>query len=96
MLLIKFLQVYFKNTVGVLHSVAHEMLHFIFYDFLEKNYPEFDDLAFERPEYEKFKPRVPSFYPQLQSAVSLFREKLKGKPFKIQSFMTEAKIIGDL
>ncbi|OGK11293.1 hypothetical protein A2954_01900 [Candidatus Roizmanbacteria bacterium RIFCSPLOWO2_01_FULL_37_12] len=98
-----------KNDVGVPNSVAHEMLHFIFYDYLEKNYREyvkeiggdklwalseiFDDLAFEQPEYAKFKAKIPSFYQQLQPTVSTFREKLIGKPFNIESFIDAAKNI---
>ena len=105
----KSFQVYRNNVVGTSYSVAHEMLHFIFYDYLEKNDPDyieqigneklwslsevFDKLAFEQPEYKKFKPKVPSSYPQLQSTVTTLREKLIGKPFNIQSFLTEAKLI---
>lgn len=105
----KSFQVYRNNVVGTSYSVAHEMLHFIFYDYLEKNVPDyvgqigkdklwtlsevFDELAFEQPVYEKFKPKVPSAYLQLQSTVVKLKERLKGKSFNIQSFLTEAKLI---
>lgn len=102
-------QVYRNNIVGTFFSVAHEMLHFIFYDYLGKRHPNyvkqigedrlwklsevFDELSFEQPEYETFKPKQPSFYPELQPITTMLREKLKGKPFNIESFVTEAKQI---
>lgn len=67
----KSFQTYVNHKSGILHQVAHEMLHFIFYDWLEKFDPKyaekigankiwilsevFDDLAFEQKEFESFK-----------------------------------------
>ncbi|KKP70089.1 MAG: hypothetical protein UR68_C0045G0008 [Candidatus Roizmanbacteria bacterium GW2011_GWA2_35_19] len=105
----KSFQVYVNNVVGVSYSVAHEMLHFIFYNYLEKKYPDyvkqigedklwslsevFNEIAFEQPEYSKFKPNVPSSYPKLQPMTTALKEKLKGKQFNIESFIEASKSI---
>jgi hypothetical protein len=105
----KSFQAYINNMAGKLNAVAHEMLHFIFYDYLEKRHPDyvkqigddklwalsevFDEIAFEQPEYTTFKPKQPSLYPELQSVTTTLREKLKGKPFNIESFVEASKSI---
>ena len=105
----KSFQAYINNRAGKLNAVAHEMLHFIFYDYLGKKYPDyvkkigedklwglsevFDELAFEQPEYSIFKPKQSSFYPELRPMTTTLREKIKGKQFNIETFIDASKSI---
>lgn len=103
----KTFQAYYRNRVGILHNIAHEMLHFIFYDWLEKNKPDFikkvgdkriwvlseifDVLAFEQPEYSLFRSKIPGGYPDIQPLAKQIQKRLKEKSFTIHNFLNEAK-----
>lgn len=66
---------YIWNRDGSINAAAHELLHFIFYDFLEKSDSDdiksigeeriwklsevFNDLVFGQPEYERFRSKTP-------------------------------------
>ncbi len=45
----KTFQIFYKNKDGVEYTTAHELLHFVFYDYAQENYPDlFQDLDPER------------------------------------------------
>lgn len=103
----KTFQVYYQHRAGVVSVTAHEMLHFIFYDWLEKHAPElitkigeekvwklsevFDIVAFDRQEFAKFKPKKSGGYPDLQPIAGKITEELKNNPFTVNSFLSIAK-----
>lgn len=103
----KTFQAYYQNKAGILHNVSHEMLHFIFYDWLNVNLPDFvqqsdkeriwqlsevfDILAFEQPQYKKFKSQTSGGYTELEIMAAKLREGMKDKPFTIWTFMEEAR-----
>ncbi|PIU03944.1 hypothetical protein COT44_00245 [Candidatus Shapirobacteria bacterium CG08_land_8_20_14_0_20_39_18] len=103
----KTFQVYYQNRSGVVHVTAHEMLHFIFYDWLERNDQEFIDntdkekawtlsevfdiVAFDRQEFNRFKSKGSGGYPDLQPIATKIIEELKNYPFTVNSFLSIAK-----
>jgi len=99
----KTFQVYYKSKIGTNHVVAHEMLHFIFYDYVEQKEKDlaerigkdrlwvlsevFDKLAFEHPIFEKFKPKFQGGYPEIKTLQDQLHDKLNGQPFTIKKFL---------
>jgi len=75
----KTFQMYCWNPDGVKYIVAHEMLHFIFYDYVERKFTEeikhlppqkiwvlsevFNNIILSLPEFMKFTEKTPLFYP---------------------------------
>lgn len=105
----KSFQTYRTHPAGIIHQVAHEMLHFIFYDWIKKD-PKyidrigtdntwilsevFDDLVFEQNEFTRFKSKKEgSDNPELASIAETIKQKIGKEPFSITSFMQAARTI---
>lgn len=77
----KSFQVYYKHRQGTNHVIAHEMLHFVFFDYLHTKESEFNskvaehtiwllsewfnDLVLELPEFAKFRQHSKDSYPEV-------------------------------
>jgi hypothetical protein len=75
----KTFQVYYRHPYGVKHIAVHEMLHFMFYDYVEKNFSNelkgvsfqriwvlsevFNNIILSSPEFIKLTGKEPFFYP---------------------------------
>lgn len=98
----KTFQVYYKHPEGLVYVSAHEMLHFMFYDYLEKN-PDltknvsesvvwdlseiFNVVVLERPEFvEIIGNSRPRPYEKHETQITKFRELIKNSE-NIDSFI---------
>jgi hypothetical protein len=104
----KTFQVYFRHPQGSNHIIAHEMLHFIFFDYLDRKEVElknrvdegtiwllselFDDKVLELPEFGEFKSKDGGSYPEVAEFAKKFKGKQKGK-FDIKTFFQTTKTI---
>jgi len=102
----KTFQVYFRHNQGTNHVIAHEMLHFIFYDYFEKKESKFyksldenkiwqlsevfDDLVLALPSFDAFKPKDESHYPEIADLFDKLNKSLVDK-FSLDDFFKEAK-----
>lgn len=105
----KTFQVFYKNSVGVKTIAAHELLHFIFYDYVEKIENDFyrkvgkdeiwrlsesfDVLALENSFFKTFAPKIPGGYTEILELNDKLRQKLKEKDFTISNFVKVAKLL---
>lgn len=104
----KTFQVYYLHPQGSNHMIAHEMLHFIFFDYLDNHENEFmektdedtiwllselfNDKILELPEFEEFKSKDGGSYPE----VAKFAKKFGNIPIErmdIKSFFQQTKIV---
>jgi len=76
----KTFQVFYRHSYGLKFLAFHEMLHFIFYDYLEKKFAKeianistekiwvlsevFNNIIFSTPEFIKLTEKKPYFYPE--------------------------------
>lgn len=104
----KTFQVYYLHPQGSNHVIAHEMLHFIFFDYLdnhEKEFKEkmdegttwllselFNDRVLELPDFEEFKSKDGGSYPEVAEFAKKFGNIPKDK-LNIKTFFRQAKII---
>ncbi len=102
----KTFQVYYLHPQGSNHVIAHEMLHFIFFDYLDKKEKRFknkidegttwllselfNDVVLDLPEFIEFKSKDGGFYPEVAEFAKKFEGKLKGI-IDIKSFFQLAK-----
>ena len=105
----KTFQVYYKHPEGTNHVIAHEMLHFIFFDYLEKKEKQFaktvkkdriwlmsesfNEIVLELPQLEFFKSKQPFHYPETEKMIKSLKCLLKGRIFTLQLFLQKAKIL---
>ncbi len=99
----KTFQIFYRTDVNTNVIIAHEMLHFIFYDYFEKRENDlynklgtdgiwrlsesFDILALENPIYKILNPKVSSHYPELNNLTDLLRNKMTGQDFTVSNFI---------
>ncbi len=98
----KTFQVYYKHPEGLVYVSAHEMLHFMFYDYLEKN-PDltknvsesvvwdlseiFNVVVLERPEFVEITGNYyPKPYEEHETQITKFRELIKNSE-NVDSFI---------
>jgi len=102
----KTFQIYFKHPQGTNHVIAHEMLHFMFFDYLKTNRTNFNlsldenknwlmsewfnDLALELPEFRKFRQKGIDQYPDVVEFSKKFK-RIDKTEFTIQKFLETIK-----
>jgi hypothetical protein len=103
----KTFQVYYKHQQGTNHVIAHEMLHFIYYDYLEseeKVFSEkigeerswllseiFNDLVLALPVFRNFAPRTNSSYPEAKELLTRISSQLNPNNFTAKEFIEASK-----
>jgi len=101
----KSFQVYYKHRQGTNHVIAHEMLHFVFFDYLHTKESEFNgnvdehtiwllsewfnDLVLELPNFAKFGQHTKDSYPEVDKFSKQFKN--KSKIADIKSFFEVTK-----
>lgn len=104
----KSFQVYFRHRQGTNHVIAHEMLHFIFFDYLHTKEAEFNqkldehtvwllsewfnDLVLELPEFAKFGQKIKDNYPEVVEFSKQFPT-IKPDEFSVESFFRAIKTV---
>jgi len=104
----KTFQVYFQHFQGTNHVIAHEMLHFAFFEYLKNHEPSlnerldkhtiwllsewFNDLVLDLPEFERFEHKVKTGYPEVVEFSKRFGD-LGKEGFTIQKFLKHVKTI---
>lgn len=104
----KTFQVYYYHPQGSNHLIAHEMLHFIFFDYLDNHEREFkkkldegniwllselfNDRILELPEFAEFKSKDGGSYPEVAEFAKKFGNISKEK-IDIKKFIQQAKIV---
>lgn len=102
----KSFQVYFQHQFGSNHVIAHEILHFAFFDYLENQESElshsvgehtkwlvsewFNDLVLDLPRFKNFSLKLDSGYPEVIEFAKKFNKIGKNK-FSIQNFFQTIK-----
>jgi len=105
----KTFQVYYKHPEGTNHVIAHEMLHFIFFDYLEKKEKQFvknvkkdrvwllsesfNEIVLELPQLKFFKSKQPFHYPETEKMIKSLKSLSKGHIFTLQLFLQKAKTL---
>lgn len=104
----KSFQVYFKHKQGTNHVIAHEMLHFVFFDYLqtkESNFNQkleehtawllsewFNDLVLELPAFSKFGQKTKDNYPEVAEFSKQFPA-IEPDDFSIERFFSTIKTV---
>lgn len=101
----KTFQIYYQHGQGANHMIAHEMLHFMFFNYLdlhESNFKNsqdehtiwllsewFNDLMLELPSFNKFSQKTKDYYPEVVEFSKQFKD--KSKITDIESFFEVVK-----
>lgn len=104
----KTFQVYYRHPQGSNHIIAHEMLHFIFFDYLDSRETKFkneksddsiwllselfNDMILELPEFQEFRSKDGGSYPEVAKYAKKFRHMTKER-MDIKSFFQQAKMV---
>lgn len=104
----KTFQLYYRYPQWGNHIIAHEMLHFIFFDYLdnqEKEFKEkldegttwllselFNDKILELPQFDGFRSKDGGAYPEVMEFAKKFENRIDGK-MDIKNFLQQAKTV---
>lgn len=104
----KSFQVYYKHRQGPIHVIAHEMLHFMFFDYLSKAESSFrdridehtawllsewfNDLVLALPSFKRFGQQIKDNYPEVEEFAKQFPE-FKADSLDIVSFFKAVKTV---